>query len=153
MMMPNLYSEQPPATNAEQSQHRSQEENLTTAQQLQQARDYLATLHSDRAESCAELEEEAKVFLNSSPTDEEERRFRMIYQLVRYQVRYCCTAVLLCLIRSNPQRRSAGACKDIVPVSFQAFAERGAAVLLYSRAGSCKKAALLDNMPTSACNN
>lgn len=60
---------------------------MTTQQQLQQARDYLATLQADRDESCSDLEEEAKVFRSSPSTDEQERRFRLIYHLVRYQVR------------------------------------------------------------------
>ncbi|CAM9221779.1 unnamed protein product [Ectocarpus sp. 4 AP-2014] len=58
----------------------------TTTQQLQHARDYLATLHGDRAASCSDLEEEAKVFLGSPSTEEQARRFRLIYQLVRYQI-------------------------------------------------------------------
>lgn len=58
----------------------------TTTQQLQHARDYLATLHGDRAASCSDLEEEAKVFLGSPSTEEQARRFRLIYQLMRYQV-------------------------------------------------------------------
>lgn len=85
--MPNFYSQHQPPMLAEQPRHLQQQEDaLTTAQQLQQARDYLATLQSDRAESCSDLEEEAKVFLGSQYTEEEERRFRLIYQLVRYQV-------------------------------------------------------------------
>lgn len=59
---------------------------MTTQQQLQQACDYLATLQTDRDESCTELEEEAKAFQSSPSTDEQERRFRLIYQLVKYQV-------------------------------------------------------------------
>lgn len=60
---------------------------MTTQQQLQQARDYLATLQADRDESCSDLEEETKVFRSSPSTEEQDRRFRLIYQLVRYQVR------------------------------------------------------------------
>lgn len=60
---------------------------MATKDQLVQAQEYLGTLRSDRAESCRELEEEAKVFLDSPSTPEQERRFRLIYQLLRYQVR------------------------------------------------------------------
>lgn len=68
-----------------------QQKVIGTKEQLKQARDYLAGLQDDRSGSCSELEEEAKVFLSSPSTDEQQRRFRLIYQLVRYQVR-----VLLC---------------------------------------------------------
>lgn len=63
-----------------------QQKAVTTTQQLQQARDYLASLQDDRAGACSDLEEEAKVFLSSPSTDDQERHFRLIYQLVRYQV-------------------------------------------------------------------
>lgn len=61
---------------------------MTTREQLKQAEAYLATLHGDRDESCRELEAEANFFLESPSTPEQERRFRLIYQLVRYQVRF-----------------------------------------------------------------
>lgn len=61
---------------------------MTTPEQLKQAEAYLATLHGDRDESCRELELEANLFLESPSTPEQERRFRLIYQLVRYQVRF-----------------------------------------------------------------
>lgn len=59
---------------------------MTTRDQLLQAEEYLGTLRSDRAESCRELEEESKVFLESPASADQERRFRLIYQLLRYQV-------------------------------------------------------------------
>lgn len=65
----------------------SSSDSMATKDQLVQAQEYLGTLRSDRAESCRELEEEAKVFLDSPSTPEQERRFRLIYQLLRYQVR------------------------------------------------------------------
>lgn len=70
-----------------QHQHQQEQQAMTTQQQLQQARDYLATLQADRDESCSDLEEETKVFRSSPSTEEQDRRFRLIYQLVRYQVR------------------------------------------------------------------
>eukprot|EP00903_Cladosiphon_okamuranus_P007131 g6928.t1 len=70
----------------QQQQQQQEKQAMTTKQQLQQARDYLTTLHADREESCSDLEEEAKVFRSSPCTDEQERRFRLIYQLVRYQI-------------------------------------------------------------------
>lgn len=65
----------------------STSDSMATKDQLVQAQEYLGTLRSDRAESCRELEEEAKVFLDSPSTPEQDRRFRLIYQLLRYQVR------------------------------------------------------------------
>lgn len=59
---------------------------MTTREQLLQAEEYLSTLRSDRGQSCMELDEEGKIFLESNPTPEQERRFRLVYQLVRYQV-------------------------------------------------------------------
>ncbi len=76
----------PPMVAQERHQQELMQHALTTTQQLHQARDYLATLQSDRAESCADLEEEAKIFLSTPSTEEQNRRFRLIYQLVRYQV-------------------------------------------------------------------
>lgn len=64
---------------------------MTTKDQLLQAEQYLRSLRSDRAKSCERLEEEAKVFLESPSTEEQKRRFRLVNQLVRYQVRKCGT--------------------------------------------------------------
>lgn len=66
----------------QQEQHRI----IGTKQQLKQARDHLTGLQEDRAVSCSDLEQEANVFLSSPSTEEQKRRFRLIYQLVRYQV-------------------------------------------------------------------
>lgn len=76
---------------------------MTTPEQLKQAEAYLATLHGDRDESCRELEAEANFFLESPSTPEQERRFRLIYQLVRYQVRF---QKLLLMISSKRSLRS-----------------------------------------------
>lgn len=79
-----------------QQQQQQQQQAMTTQQQLQQARDYLTTLQADRAESCADLEQEAELFRSSPSTEEQERRFRLIYHLVRYQVRQEKTTKALC---------------------------------------------------------
>ena len=69
-----------------QQQQQQEQQAMTTQQQLQQARDYLATLQADRDESCSDLEAEAAVFRSSPSTDEQGRRFRLIYKILRYQV-------------------------------------------------------------------
>eukprot|EP00752_Nemacystus_decipiens_P011080 g9844.t1 len=85
MDMMSMSPSAPPMVVGQQQQQQEQQA-MTTQQQLQQARDYLTTLQSDRDESCSDLEEEAKVFRSSPSTKDQERRFRLIYQLVRYQI-------------------------------------------------------------------
>lgn len=60
---------------------------IEASQQLRDAEAYLGTLDADRADTCRELEDEAKLFLESPATPEQEKRFRLIYQLVRFHVR------------------------------------------------------------------
>ncbi|CAN0211439.1 unnamed protein product [Ascophyllum nodosum] len=59
---------------------------MTTRDQLLQAEEYLNSLRTDRAQLCLELEQEAQRFLESHFSAEQDRRFRLIYQLVRYQI-------------------------------------------------------------------
>lgn len=64
----------------------SSADTMTTRDQLLQAEEYLNSLRTDRAQLCVELEQEAQRFLESHYSAEQDRRFRLIYQLVRYQI-------------------------------------------------------------------
>lgn len=55
--------------------------------QLQSAQMRLSTLHANRATASSELEEEAKIFMETPSTPEQERRLRLIFHLVQTQVR------------------------------------------------------------------
>lgn len=55
-------------------------------EQVLEAKSHLENLQAERADVCKELEEEAKVFLGSQSTPEQQRRFNLIYQLVRFHV-------------------------------------------------------------------
>lgn len=66
----------------------------TLKEQLNEAEAYLETLQADRTAIGRELEEEAKLFLETPGTLEQENRFNLIYQLVRFHVSYSQTQVI-----------------------------------------------------------
>lgn len=84
--MMDMYNEGP-ATSTTAVVAPSSGDTMTTRDQLLQAEEYLNSLRTDRAQMCVELEQEAQRFLDSNHSAEQDRRFRLIYQLVRYQAR------------------------------------------------------------------
>lgn len=67
-------------------------------EQLQSAQMRLSTLHANRATASSELEEEAKIFMETPSTPEQERRLRLIFHLVQTQVR---TRGRTCFVREG----------------------------------------------------
>lgn len=55
-------------------------------EQLKAAEAYLSTTQDNRAEASSQLEDEARLFKESAFSPEQERRFRLIFHLVRFQV-------------------------------------------------------------------